>query len=238
MKIGIQDTLKKVPLLNLPDKPLTSSTQEELPIADITDDLILFKDGGAAIILESTSLNFGLLSEKEQEAVIYAYAALLNSLSFTIQIIVRSQKKDISNYLNYLDLAWKKITNPKLKDLMGSYKNFISETIKKKNVLGKRFFVVIPFSPLELGVAKSFLAVTKRKGPLPFPKSYIIKKAATILFPRRDHLMRQAGRLGIKLTPLPKDDVIELFYDVYNPKAPIIKSTANPTVSTGQKTGA
>lgn len=237
MKIGIQNTLKKVPLLNLPDKPLTSTTQEELPIADITDDLVLFKDGGAAVVLESTSLNFGLLSEKEQEAVIYAYAALLNSLSFTIQIIVRSQRKDISNYLTYLDLAWQKITNPKLKSLMGSYKNFISETIKKKNVLGKRFFVVIPFSPLELGVTKSFMTITKRKGPLPFSKSYIIKKAATILFPRRDHLMRQAGRLGIKLTPLPKDDVIELFYDVYNPKAPIIKSTASPTVNTGQKTG-
>ncbi len=226
----LANAVKNVPFLSMPDRPLVSTTQEEMPVADITDDgLVLFKDGGASVILESTSLNFGLLSEKEQEAVIYAYAALLNSLSYTIQIVVRSQRKDISNYLTYLDMSYQKITNPKLKALMGGYKNFISETIKKKNVLGKRFFVVIPFSPLELGVTKSFLSITKRKGPLPFPKSYIIKKAAVALFPKRDHLVRQAGRLGIKLTQVQKEEIITLFYDVYNPKAPVIRSNEQAT---------
>src|SRR5258706_3067853 len=110
--------ISKIPFLNLPDLPLVSTTQEELPIADITDDLVLFKDGGAAIVMETTSLNFGLLSEKEQEAVVYAYAALLNSLSFSIQILVRSQRKDISNYLAYLQEASTKITNPKLQTVM------------------------------------------------------------------------------------------------------------------------
>ncbi|HEX6977142.1 MAG TPA: hypothetical protein VF185_02155 [Patescibacteria group bacterium] len=226
----IGNVVKNVPFLSLPDRPLVTSTQEQMPIADITDEgLVLFKDGGASVILESTSLNFGLLSEKEQEAVIYAYAALLNSLSYTIQIVVRSQRKDISNYLTYLDRSYQKLTNPKLKELMAGYKSFISETIKKKNVLGKRFFVVIPFSPLELGVTKSFLSVTKRKGPLPFPKSYIIKKAAVALFPKRDHLIRQAGRLGIKLTQVQKEEIITLFYDVFNPSAPVIRSNEQAT---------
>lgn len=212
---------KNIPIFNTPDVPLMSTTQDALPIADITDDIILFKDGGATIVLESTSLNFGLLSEKEQEAVILAYAALLNSLSFSMQILVRSQRKDISNYLRYLDNAWGKITNPKLKNLMGSYKNFISETIKKKNVLGKRFFIMIPFSPLELGVTKSFATVTSR-GPLPFSKSYIIKKAQVALYPKRDHLMRQAGRLSLKLRQLTTGELIELIYDVYNPKPSLL----------------
>jgi hypothetical protein len=135
--------ISRIPFLNLPDLPLVSTTQEELPIADISDDLILFKDGGAAVVMESTSLNFGLLSEKEQEAVVYAYAALLNSLSFSIQILVRSQRKDIGNYLAYLQEASTKITNPKLTIVMNSYRAFISEIVKKKNVLGKRFFIII-----------------------------------------------------------------------------------------------
>ncbi len=213
--------LSKIPFLNLPDLPLVTTTQDELPIADIIEDLVLFKDGGAALVMETTSLNFGLLSEKEQEAVVYAYAALLNSLSFSIQILVRSQRKDISNYLTYLADAATKITNPKLTTVMNSYRTFISEIVKKKNVLGKRFFIVVPFSPLELGAKQSFSAVTK-KGPLPFPKSYILKKAQIGLYPKRDHLMRQAGRLSLKLTQLTTNQLIELYYEYYNPKPPAI----------------
>lgn len=212
----------KIPFISIPDKPLTEASQKHLPIADIVDDLVIYKDGGAAIILETTSLNFGLLSEKEQQAVIAAYAALLNSLSFAVQIVVRSQRKDISDYMNYLDEAASKIQNPKLASIMAGYKSFISETIKKKNVLGKRFFIVIPFSSLELGVTKSVQSVTKR-GPLPYPKSYAIKKAKVSLYPKRDHLIRQAGRLSIKLKQLSTIELVELFYDIYNPAVPAVK---------------
>src|SRR3989344_1651391 len=93
----------KIPLLSTPDTPLKATTQEHLPIADIVDGVILNKDGSACLILESTSLNFGLLSEREQVAVMSAYAAFLNSLTFPIQILVRSQRKDISVYMEYLD---------------------------------------------------------------------------------------------------------------------------------------
>lgn len=210
----------KIPYLSTPDVPLTSTSQNHLPIADITEDIIVYKDGGAALVMESTSLNFGLLSEKEQQAVIYAYAALLNSLSFSIQIMVRSQRKDISSYMKYLEEASKKIASPKLSSLMENYKKFIVDSIKKKNVLGKKFYIVIPFSPLELGVGKSILATTKRKGPLPFPKSYVIKKAKIVLYPRRDHLIRQAGRLGIKFKQLVANELVELFYSIYNQAPP------------------
>ena len=216
-----KSVVDKVPFLSLPDLPLISTTQDELPIADITDDIILFKDGGAAVVMETTSLNFGLLSEKEQQAVVYAYAALINSLSFSIQIFVRSQRKDISNYLSYLSEAAGKITNPKLQSVMSSYRSYITEIVKKKNVLGKRFFIIIPFSPLELGVSKSVASISKR-GPLPFSKSYIIKKAQITLYPKRDHLIRQAGRLSLKLKQLTTEELIELSYDVYNPKAPVV----------------
>lgn len=221
VKVMKPNIISKIPFINLPDAPLTSTTQDELPIADITNDLVLFKDGGAAIILETTSLNFGLLSEKEQEAVVYAYAALLNSLSFSIQILVRSQRKDISSYLIYLDEAANQIVNPKLKSVMASYRTFISEIVKKRNVLGKRFFIILTFSPLELGVSKGFAAVSKGKKGLPFTKSYIVKKAQISIYPKRDHLIRQAGRLSISLKQLTTNDLIQLYYDFFNPKPPV-----------------
>ena len=210
----------KIPFITIPDVPLTASSQEHLPISDIVEDIVLFKDGGAALVMESTSLNFSLLSEKEQEAVIAAYSALLNSLSFSIQIMIRSQKKDISSYMNYLDESAKKIVNPGLYRLMQSYRKFIIESIKKKNVLGKRFYIILPFSALELGVAKSVLSITKGKGTLPFPKTYVIKKAKVILYPRREDLIRQMGRLGIKLRQLGTEELVGLYYEVYNPVKP------------------
>lgn len=215
--------IPKIPYLSLPDKPITSLTQEHLPIADITNDVLIYKDGGAALVMESTSLNFGLLSEKEQAAVIAAYAAMINSLSFSVQIVVRTQRKDISSYLAFLDEQAKKLTHPLLIKLMGEYKNFILDSVKKKNVLGKRFFVVLYLSPLELGVAKGIASATQRGGPLPFPKSYVIKKAKITLYPRRDHLIRQAGRLGIKFRQFTTAELIDLCFTIYNPEKPAVK---------------
>ena len=215
----------KIPLLSIPDKPIISTSQDHLPIADITEDIVVYKDGGASIVMETTSLNFGLLSEKEQQAVIAAYAALINSLSFQIQIFIRSQRKDISDYLKYLDNAQKSLKNTKLSYLMQGYKQFILDTIKKKNVLGKSFYIIIPFSALELGVAKSAASVTKRTGHLPFPKSYVIKKAKIAIYPKRDHLIRQAGRLGLKLKQLSTVQLIDLFFSIYNSEPPTLKKT-------------
>ena len=97
-----------IPFLSTPDKAITDTAQDLLPIAEITDGIVIYKNGGAALIMESTSLNFGLLSEREQIAVIASYAGLLNSFNFPVQIVIRSQKKDISNYMVYLEEAQKK----------------------------------------------------------------------------------------------------------------------------------
>ncbi|MBU0998098.1 hypothetical protein KJ570_00995 [Patescibacteria group bacterium] len=215
--------LKNIPILGIPDRPVVSSTWKYLPISDICEDIVLYKDGGAGLIMESSSLNFSLLSQREQEAVVASYAALINSLSFSIQILVRSQKKDITNYLKYLDQIHPQQKNQKLSILMQSYKNFILNSVKKKNVLGKKFYIVIPFSPLELGVGKSIKSTLKGGGHLPFPKSYVVKKAKIILYPKRDHLIRQAGRLGIKLKQLTNYELISLLYSIFNPQAPVIK---------------
>ncbi|KKT97357.1 MAG: hypothetical protein UX00_C0012G0018, partial [Microgenomates group bacterium GW2011_GWB1_45_17] len=75
---------------------IQSTTQNYLEIYDVTNDLVILRDGTVALLLTTNSLNFGLLSEEEQDSIIYTYAGLLNSLSFPIEIVIRSQKKDIS----------------------------------------------------------------------------------------------------------------------------------------------
>lgn len=217
----------KIPILGIPDQPIISSTQDFMPIADIVEDIVLLKNGGALIVMESSSLNFSLLSEKEQQAVIYSYAALLNSLSFPIQIIVRSQIKDISKYMEYLEKAREKITNSKLAVFMDKYKNFIGETIKRKNVLGKTFYIVIPFSPYEMGIAKSASLIAKKETRLPFSKQYILKKAKISLYPKRDHIIRQGRRLGLVIKQLSTTQLVNLFYNIFNADPPVSRKEEN-----------
>lgn len=215
-----------IPVFSVPDAPLTDSTQAYLPIAAIEEDLVLFKDGGAALVLESTSLNFGLLSDREKESVIAAYAALINSLSFSIQIVIRTQRKDVTNYIKYLDQKGLEVKGEKMQKLFVAYRNFVIETTRKRNVLGKRFFIVVPFSPFEMGVGSSFKAIgSTRSKQLPFTKDYLLKKAKIALLPKKDHVVRQAARLGLRAKQLDVEQLTQLYYDVYNPKIETVKES-------------
>ena len=111
--------------------PIRASTQEHLDIEDVRDDLVILKDGGCVLVLATTAINFGLLSEKEQDATIYAYAALLNSLTFPVQIVIRSQRKDVSAYLKLLDQELTKQTNKLLREQIQKYHLFVEEIVKK-----------------------------------------------------------------------------------------------------------
>lgn len=198
---------------------IRASTQEHLEIEDIKDGIVILKDGSSCLVLATTAINFGLLSEKEQEATIYAYAALLNSLNFTIQIVVRSARKDISSYLALLEEREAKEERKLIKDQIVKYRQFIQETVQKNNVLDKDFYVIIPMSSLELGVAKSFKKNISRQKSLPFDKSYILQQAKINLYPKRDHLLRQLSRLGLKSNQLENQELIRLFFNVYNPES-------------------
>lgn len=179
-----------------------STTQEHLAISDITDDILLLKDGGGALVLQVSAVNFGLLSDREQMAIIVSFAQMLNSLSFSIQIIIHSERLNIASYLTLLDKAQASQTNPLLSMMMTQYKQFIQSTIKENEVLDKKFYLVVPLFSLELGLTAS--------------KESLQQKIKTVLLPRRDHLIRQLTRVGLKANQLTKKQLIELFYDIYN----------------------
>ncbi len=179
-----------------------SSTQDNLPIVDIHDDLVALKDGSIAMVLQAGAVNFDLLSEREQLAIIDGFAGFLNSLSFAVQIVIRSRRLDITNYLETLQKAQAQQKNPLLSTMMGHYRAFISTTIKENEVLDKQFYVVILASYLELGILKN--------------KEQNFKKAVTILIPRRDHIIRQFSRVGLKVSQLNNERLIKLMYDIYN----------------------
>lgn len=204
--------------------PIRASTQEHLPIEDIVENLVLLKDGSCSLVISVSAVNFDLLSEREQDAIIYAYGALLNSLTFPVQILIRSQRKDITSYLNLLDRQQiQKKNSPLVANLIASYRKFVSEVVKKNNVLDKKFYAVIIFSALELGVTSTLTSIIKQNKGLPFPKEYIVQKAKISLVPKRDHLIRLFNRIGLRTRQLENTELTRLFYEIYNgePLVPI-----------------
>ena len=165
---------------------ITPSTQSHLDIKDIASDLVLLKSGFSVMILEVSALNFGLLSEKEQDATIYAYAQLLNSLTFSIQIIISSRQKDVSEYIKKIDERLEKSQSPLLKGQLIKYREFIKSVVRQGNVLDKKFYVAM------------------------------VDQNITNLAPKRDHLTRLLSRIGLRTKQLNTQELLQLFYDFYN----------------------
>jgi hypothetical protein len=193
-----------------PTSPIKSSTQSFTEIEDIKDDILLMKDFSASVVISVGAVNFWLLSAEEQSSIIYSYSSLLNSLSFPIQILILSKKMDISSYLEYLESVKNASKDDLMKTRLGSYKEFIKSIIKKNSVLEKKFYFVVPFSPLEIGISGA-------GGGL--KKEYVIARAKTSLYPKRDHLLRLLAKIGLRATVLQKQELTELFYNLYNPSA-------------------
>lgn len=188
--------------------PIKATTQSFIEIEEIQDDIVLMRDFSAVTVLEVGAVNFWLLSEDEQTSIIQSYANLLNSLSFPVQILIVSKKMDISSYLEHIDLKLKAQSDPALQQRLTKYRDYIKSTVKKTSVLEKRFFFVIPFSPLEMGVGGANTRGLK--------KEYVITRAKTALYPKRDNMVRLLSKIGLKATPVLKQGLTEIYYNLYN----------------------
>lgn len=198
---------------------IKASTQEHLDILDIQDGTTLLKNGDACAVLQTTAVNFDLLSEAEQDAMITAYAELLNSLSFPIQVVIRSKRMDISSYVESLEAAENRQLNPQLKERIRSYRNYVAQLISRNNVLDKRFYVVIPFFETTLAPKSNFLSdFFGGKNRIRIDKKGLLERAKIHLEPKIEHLIKQLSRIGIKAKRLNTQDLVELYYDIYNPQ--------------------
>lgn len=199
------------------------STQSHLDIAQIKNNIVILKNGGAAAIIETNAINFDLLAVQEQDAAIAAYSSLLNSLTFPIQVTIRSKKMDITDYLERVKEFEEKQTNPKVKSQIQMYRSFIKdELVTKENVLEKRFYVTIPYKTFDLGNSSSPLGFLEGFLDLQ-PKTktkvnvdQILVEAKTELDPKVIFLIKEFGRIGIKANQVKTPELIKLFYEIYN----------------------
>lgn len=205
-------------------KPI-ASTQQHLDIDDIRDNIVILRNGNAVTVLQTTAVNFDLLSEREQDSMIFAYAALLNSLTYPIQVLVRSKKMDISNYIKLLGEAQQKAANEQIAYQIGLYANFIKELVSRNEVLDKRFYIVIPYAGTTLSQALTLPSLFTKKAPVE-DRWHILEKAKVNLGPKVDHLIKQVARIGVKAHQLTTEELVEFYYDLYNPDVSLEQKAA------------
>jgi len=201
-----------------------STTQEHLDILDIKENLVVLKNGTVCAVLHTTAVNFDLLSEMEQDATIAAFSMLLNSITFPLQVVLRSKKLDISKYIEKIQRLETKITDPLLKHQAEAYRKFVQDVIRQNEVLDKTFYVVIPWGGInaitEPGSGafdwfSKLLGLHARRTVVDVDKA--VKDAQTKLWPRVEHVIKEFGRLGIRSTVLNTQELVELYFDIYNP---------------------
>ncbi len=180
----------------------SASTQKFIEIENIIDNIVFFTGGNAAMVVEVTATNFALLSQGEQGAKIASYVALLNSLSFPIQIFIRNKQLDISSYLKLLQDQESSQPNPIVKERIRLYREFVANLVKVNTVLDKKFYIAFSFSSLEKGVTAK--------------ASEFQSNARTGLHIKAQGIQSQLTSLNLKNKVLGHDELASLFYEVYN----------------------
>lgn len=193
-----------------------STTQDFTEIVDIVDDVVLFKGKNACSVLEVSSVNFFLLSADEQNARIYGYMSLINSLSFAIQILIVSKRVDMGNYLKILDKKIENLQNPKLKEHLAMYRQFIDELVKNEGLLDKKIYLVVPYSYLEGSLNPAAGAQQPQKPPPATKQGPFAEQAKNALVSKRAMIQAQVERMGLAARPLSHEELIKLFYEILN----------------------
>lgn len=197
----------------------TTATQRYIDIAQIQDDVVVMKDGTMRSVILTSSLNFALKSEQEQNATVASYVQFLNSLKFPIQIVIQSRKLNIENYIDTLEQKEKEQTNELLKFQIGDYRNFIKELVELSEIMQKRFYVVVPYAPLSDKrrgfmdrLQNLFIPATK----VTLQRNKFIERKKELM-QRVDLVLQGLNSMGLNSATLNTQNLIELYYEAYNP---------------------
>lgn len=198
------------------------STQLFLDIAEIKDNVVVLKNGGLRAVLQTTSINFNLKSEEEQNSIIYGYQNFLNSLDFPIQIVVQSRKLDVDKYIETVREIGEGHTNVLLKEQTNEYCDYILKLVEYADIMEKKFYVVVPYDPYRsrkqstfakfmssISSADSVDAIKRRH-----KEFEALNKALT---ERVNAVIAGLESCNLRVAQLSTSQLIELFYQIYNP---------------------
>lgn len=199
--------------------PSSASAQQFLALDTIKEDVIVLKDGGLRVVLMCSSLNFALKSGDEQDATIYQYQNFLNSLDFPVQFVIHSRRLNIQPYLESLRERQKEEDNDLLKTQITEYIEFVKTFVDITSIMSKTFYAVVPFTP---AIIEQSGFIRETLSSLGLAKKEVkagdqFEERKNQLWQRVETVVAGLSRFGIRSAPLNTEELIELFYGLYNP---------------------
>lgn len=195
--------------------------QNFVPISEIQNGVVVLKNGGLRSILMASSINFALQSQDEQQAVIAQFQNFLNVLEFSVQIYTQSREFDIEPYLATLEERERAQTSDLMKIQTREYIEFVREFVNNTNIMTKTFYLVVPYDPAP-DVGGSTNWITDKLGVSSGQKTS--EKKVENTREHRSQLEQRVGiveqgisRTGVRTAQLGTEEVIELFYKIFNP---------------------
>ncbi len=181
-----------------------SSAQSFLEVDQIREGLVILKNNSLRGVIMTSSVNFALLSQQRQKAIISQFQEFLNSLDFTIQIVVQSRKLNLTGYFEKLEELQRNEDKELMKVQIAEYRKFISNLIEEQTIMTKDFLVLVPFDVH--GVPGKEL--TKDK----------FERAKSQLWQRMEFTVLGLRRCGLDCSPLQTPELIELFWTLHHQK--------------------
>ncbi len=220
-----------------PSKPTPknpNSTQSTLQLSELRDGMVIMVDGSYRAVIACKSINFDLMSDKEREGVEYSYQNFLNSLTFPVQILVRSQRVDIGPYIEKLITTRRNQDNMLLGVLMDDYISFIDALAQDANIMEKSFYIVVPYFPLgdaanlvEQGKGFFGKLFAKPKNTITKIDTATYQKAKDEIKNRIDVVMAGLFQIGVHSRQLDTKALGELYYNYYNPDTSVNQPMTN-----------
>lgn len=196
-----------------------TATQNFVPITDIRDGIVMLKNGQMCAIILASSINFALKSATEQQAILSQFQSFLNTLDFSLQIYVQSRKLDIRPYIEILRAREPNQDNDLMKIQLREYMEFIRTFTEEVDIMTKNFFVVISYTPSTIDVKgiKGLLGAAKWKQTPVFDPAKFAEDRSQL--EQRISVVEQGlARIGVRTVPLGNDELIELYYHIFNPE--------------------
>lgn len=200
--------------------PAAASAQDFVPIKEIRDGVIILKDGSMRAVLLASSVNFALKSADEQQSIIFQFQNFLNSINFSIQIYSQSRKLDIRPYIALLEERLHGQVGDLMKMQTREYIEFIKNFTESTNIMTKSFFVVVPYTQVLLSPGKNLgknLFGHKSKEEKKLEEESDFEEKRSQLQQRIEVVEQGLVRCGVRVAQLGTEELIELFYKIFNP---------------------
>jgi type IV secretory pathway VirB4 component len=197
--------------------PSSGATQQFVPVKEIKNGTIVLKDGSYRGILICSAINFGLKSADEQHAIILGFQNFLNTLDFSIQIVINSRKMDLRPYLTILEGKAPEQKTELLKIQLREYIEFIKSFAEQASIMTKSFYIVVPYS----GHASTKSTMNFLKGGNASTKSAAaetsFEESRAQLEQRLSLIIGGLAGTGVRAVPLDTEEDVELLYRSFNP---------------------